>query len=293
MGVEELINVSKQIDSNRDVEMAFSTLSLSQQENTKTNEQAPLTSISSLKHRFWRVFKFMKPIRFNDPKVEKQFTWWKHPAFLANFRVNALLDLVTYIVDPFFNEISFCNSNRTTSSPSLCPDTALGPFLKLFRLTYFPAVILFFLILSVIPNTPAVHQVGVVINIIAVGWATVYIFARIADFGAQQGTADSTTAVFTTMLFCKLISFGCGSRMTLVYIGVGFGLLLTSEIPIFKIVAPHSGLGALMYHLLGGIMAAAMVLVNMRGGEEMERRLFALLNLFESDVCQKKFDEKQ
>ncbi|KAJ3098863.1 hypothetical protein HDU97_003676 [Phlyctochytrium planicorne] len=240
----------------------------------------------------WRPFKSLSTKTFKDPKDELDFNVWKLPGSLTTLRLNAGVDLLVFILDPFFNEISFCNRYRSSRSPSICPESGLGPFIKTFRLAFYPTVTFLMLFLSALRTTPSFLQRVSIVHAVMVCWATIYLMGRIGeqDFAVSRVPLDSTMSLFSLLFYTRMVSFGCGSKIPVRYLGLGFVFIVATSFPLFKIVAPHATMGSFLYVFLNGCVAAVLVWVNVKGAEEMERRLFVLLRLFESEICQTRFD---
>ncbi|KAJ3100399.1 hypothetical protein HDU97_002231 [Phlyctochytrium planicorne] len=238
--------------------------------------------------RFKGLFSAMIPQRFSAMKDELEFQSWKHGDFLKMFRFSTLLELGVFIVDPFLND------NRSVRSPTLCLDTALGPFLRTFRLIAFPSIAFTFFLLSFVKRFSAIlHQYLAICMTLLLGWCTIYIIARISaeNIERQSVLSDGTITMFGIMLYYRVISFGCGSKMTLRYLMLGLLFLDCTGFLVVALVEVKSITSIYVLTFFVALTSIAMVVLGVKYSEDTDRRLFALLKLFDLEVCQIHFVE--
>ncbi|KAJ3096482.1 hypothetical protein HDU97_005864 [Phlyctochytrium planicorne] len=240
--------------------------------------EAPTPKLSMIR----KIFSVFVPPHFKSWDDEKGFFHWNHKTFIKLFRVNTTFNLILFLADPLLNNISYCGKSKIVKSPTLCLDTSIGWFLYTFRLAFYPVTCLLFLTISAMKSIPPiVHQSCSILMTLMHAFASIYLIARVSKVDPTAN--DGTTSLFISILYTRITSMGCGSKLSLRPLSIALLLIVFGGISTFKAVSPQSPISGYIFVEFNTISASIMVFLENKGLEEMDRRLYALLRIF--DVC--------
>ncbi|KAJ3104763.1 hypothetical protein HDU96_008827 [Phlyctochytrium bullatum] len=231
------------------------------------------------------------PSRFANKRDEIAFNEWKHNFFITVYRLNTLLSLCLFLSNPELNIWSFCSSDLSVPSPSLCRGTPTGPYLFLVRMISMPIIACVFIALSSINLLSAiVHQYLAVLQTIAFGCMTAHFIAVVSDNDKKRGITDvnlrdGSVSIFNLLFFSRIVCLGSGSRITLRYLTAGAISMMVIGFVVYKLSTTAS-VGVFFLVAMNGIFALCVVYVAVKSSEDVDRRLFALLKVFDTERCQ-------